>query len=58
MKYTVQLHYDDIDGTMYTDGGAKVVLNIEADDDASAYSLASHLKKVFQADYYTLECEK
>lgn len=57
MKYTVMLHYDDIDGSLYTGEKANVVLNIEADDLATAYSLASHLKKVFHADYYTVEEE-
>ena len=42
MKYTVWLHYDDIDGTMYTDGGAKVIINIEADDDATANRAQNH----------------
>lgn len=57
MKYTVWLHYDDIDGTMYTDGGAKVIINIEADDDATAYALAAHLRNRLHADYYTMEEE-
>ena len=57
MKYTVQLHYDDIDGTMYTDQKAKLVLNIDPDDLATAYALASHLKNILHADYYIVEEE-
>ena len=57
MKYTVILHYDDIDGTMYTDSGAKVIMNIEADDVATAYALAKHLRTRLHADRYTVEKE-
>ena len=57
MKYTVILHYDDIDGTMYTDSGAKVIMNIEADDADTAYALAKHLRTRLHADQYTVEKE-
>lgn len=55
MKYTIALHYDDIDGTMYTDEHAKVIMNVECDDIATAYALAKHLMARLHADYYVVE---
>ena len=55
MKYTVTLHYNDIDGTLYTDKHAKVIMNVECDDLATAYELATHLRTKLHADYATVD---
>lgn len=56
-SYQVEFVFTDIDGNMFTDGEANVVMSINADNYATAFLLANHLLKIFGADHHILEQE-
>ena len=53
--YRVELVFTDIDGSMYTEGQASVVMTVNADDLTTAYMLANHLQKILGADYHNID---
>ena len=54
-KYTITLKFTNLDNSLYTDAQASFVQEISADDYTHAYLLAERLKRVFDADDYTID---
>jgi len=54
MKYTVTLHFTNLDNFMGTDEQASMTIAINADDERHANLLAQRLQKVMDADHYQL----
>ena len=54
-KYLVELFYTDIDNSLYTSQQASVMVNINADDQKTAFLVAEKLLSVYGADKYTVK---
>ena len=55
MQFVIEIVFTDVDNNFYTKGQVKMKFDVEADDEDTAYFLASRLKKKLEADYYTVE---
>ena len=53
----VEFFFTDIDNSLYTTGQGSVVMEINADDEATAIALANRLKKMLEADHYIFQKE-
>lgn len=51
----VRFVFTNIDNSLYTPQECSVVMDVHADDNATAVQLALHLKKMLGADYYQFE---
>lgn len=56
-SYRVEFVFTDIDGNMFTDGEANLVMTINADNYTTAVLLAEHLQKTLGADHHILDKE-
>lgn len=51
----VRFVFSNIDNSLYTPHECSVVMDVQADDNATAVHLAEHLQRVLGADSYSFE---
>jgi len=51
----VKFTFTNVDNSLYTKEECSVIMDIEADNEQTAFVLAQHLQKVLGSDYFNIE---